>query len=241
MKPFVLVVFFFVLLFLFAKFGPGIPFSVVNTNKTDFFSVSADGKVTAVPDIAEVNLGFTTTSPTVSAAQNQANQTINNVSGAVKKLGINEKDIRTTNYNLRPDYDYNAKPQRITGYSIDVNLAVKVRDFAKINQVIDAGTANGANTVGNLNFTFDDPEKYKSQARKIAIDNARKKAGDIANTAGINLGKLVNVSENYADYPRPLMALDKASGIGGGGAAPTQIEPGSSEVSVTVTLSYETR
>jgi uncharacterized protein len=243
-KNFALIFFFFILLFSFAKFGPGIPLSVnqTTTTKPEPFMVSAEGKATGVPDVAEISLGFTTTSPAVATAQNQANQTINGITAAVKKLGIADADIRTTNYNLRPDYDYQAKPQRITGYSIDVNIQVKVRDFAKINQVIDAGTANNANQVGNLNFTFADAEKYQAQARRVAIDNAKKKAADIAAASGLSLGKLINVSENSANFPRPMLALDKTSSAGlGGGIAPTQIEPGSSEITVSVTLSYETR
>lgn len=231
-------------LFVYGKFGPGLPLSVssITTAQPTPFTVSADGKVTAKPDVAEVNLGFTTTGANVSQVQSQANQTINNISAAVKKLGIGENDIKTTNYNLRPDYDYNSKPQRITGYTIDVNIDVKVRDFAKINQVIDAGTTNGANIVGNLQFTIDDIEKYKSQARKIAIDNARKKASEIAGESGITLGRLINVAEENTNYPRPFL-MDSKAGIGGGAApsVPTQVEPGSSEISVTVTLSYETR
>ena len=177
------VVVFFVGLFLFAKFGPSLPIYVnqVATSQPAPFAVTAEGKVTAVPDIAEVSLGFTNTNTSVSAVQNEANTIINSVSAAVKRLGINEKDIKTTNYSLYPNYDYRSSVQKITGYSINVNILVKVRDFAKINQVIDVGTANGANQVGGLNFTFDDPEKYQAQARKIAIDNAKKKAVDIAN------------------------------------------------------------
>lgn len=234
---------FFVFLFLFAKFGPAIPFTVsqVTTNKSEPFSVSADGKVFAKPDIAEISLGFTNSASTVSQVQTSANQTVNNISAAVKRLGIADGDIKTTNYNLRPDYDWNAKPQRITGYNIDVNLSVRVRDFAKINQVIDAGTANGANLVGNLNFTFDDVEKFKSQARKLAIDNAKKKASEISGASGISLGRLINVTEGNVYYPQPLMMAKDAVGMAGGGAAPTKVEPGTSEVSVTVTLSYETR
>ncbi len=238
----VLIFSFFVLLFLFAKFGPGIPFSVnqVTTNKTEPFTVSAEGKVTTKPDIALINVGFTANSQTVSDVQNQANQTINKISADLKKLGVGEKDIQTTNYNLQPNYDYRSPVQKISGYVINVNLAVKVRDFNKINSVIDTATADGANQIGNLSFTVEDPEQFQSQARKVAIENAKKKASEIANESGISLGKIINVSEGVSQTPRPLMmTAEKTTGLGGG--TPTQIEAGSSEISVTVTLSYETR
>ncbi|MBI3887781.1 SIMPL domain-containing protein [Candidatus Microgenomates bacterium] len=239
------IVVFFVGLFLFSKFGPSIPFTVsqVSTTNPAPFTVSAEGKVTAVPDVAEINMGFTTTEATVSQAQNQANQIINSVSAAVKKLGIGDKDIKTTNYSLYPTYDYRSTPQKITGYSINVNLTVKVRDFTKINQVIDAGTTNGANQIGGLNFTFDDQDKFKARARKIAIDNAKQKASQIAKDAGIRLGKLVNVQENSDNFIRPTVAMMAKSTNGGlgGGAETTKVEPGSSEITSSVTLSYETR
>jgi uncharacterized protein YggE len=181
-------------------------------------------------------LGFTNTNTSVSAVQNEANTIINSVSAAVKRLGINEKDIKTTNYSLYPNYDYRSSVQKITGYSINVNILVKVRDFSKINQVIDTGTGNGANQVGGLSFTFDDPEKYQTQARKIAIETAKKKASDIANASGIMLGKLINVQEGSGNNyrPAPMMAATEKSDS-------TQIEPGSSEIISSVTLNYEVR
>lgn len=231
---------FFVLLFLFSKFGPGIPFSVsqITTNKTEPFTVSAEGKVVTKPDIATVNVGFTANGATVSEVQNQANLIINKISADLKRAGIGEKDIQTTNYNLRPNYDYHATPQKIIGYIIDIGLNVKVRDFSKINTVIDTATADGANQIGNLNFTVEDSEKFKSEARKIAIDNAKKKASEIANASGITLGKIINVSEGFNQIPRPMMM---AATLATPEKIDTNIEAGSSEISITVTLSYETR
>src|SRR3989344_6860576 len=243
MKETLAVVLFFIGLFSFAKFGAGIPLTIsqVTTNKTDLFTVSAEGKAYAKPDVAQINLGFVANGQSVSQVQSQANTTMNNVVSAVKALGITEKDIQTTNYNLRPDYDWSNNQQRIRGYIADVNVFVKVLDFNKINDVIDVDTTNGANTIGNLNFTVDNPEKYQAQARKEAISKAKLKAEDIARESGINLGRLINVSEGFSSPPTPMYATaDKAYGIGGGGA-PTQVEPGSSEISVSVSLSYETK
>lgn len=221
---------FFVCLFIFVRFGPSLSLSVINSNRTDFFTVSAEGKVTAVPDVAQVTLGFSTSGSNISQIQNEANLVIKNITTSVKNLGVGESDIKTTNYNLRQDYE------KKNNFVIDVNLMIKVKDFAKLNQVIDAGTANGANQIGNLYFTFADEEKYQAQARKIAIDNAQKKAREIAGESGIILGRLINVSENSANYPRPYLAIEKADS-----STPTQIQPGSSEITSSVTLSYETK
>lgn len=237
------VVVFFVLLFVYAKFGPAVPFAVtqVTTTKPEPFSVSASGKVTVVPNIAQVSLGFNVIESSVSQAQDKANKVINNISSAIKKLGVDSKDIQTSNYNLRPEYDNSSKPPKLTGYSVNVSLYVNVRDFNKINQVIDAATENGANQVDSLHFTLDDMEKYRSEARKNAIDNAKKKATEIAQQSGISLGKLINVQEgDQGDYLRT-KSFDMTAVPNAGGSTPTQVEAGSSEVSVSVTLQYETR
>ncbi len=242
LAPLVAITTLFVGLFIFAKFGPGIPISMVTTNKTDFFTVTGEGKATAVPDVAQINLGITVSGQSVAQVQSQANTTINNVGAAIKRLGVGDKDIQTTNYNLRPDYDFRGGSQQIKGYVADINLSVKARQFDKINQIIDAATANGANQVGGLSFTLDDAtrEKVENEARKTAIDNAKKKAAQIAAESGLNLGRIVNVSENAGATPRPIYAMaEKLSGAPA--ADTTQVQPGSSEISVSVVLSYETR
>lgn len=239
----VTIVLFFLGLFLFAKFGPGIPLTVsqITTNKNDLFTVSAEGKATAVPDIAVVSAGFTANGQSVSVVQNQANAVIKKISSDLKTLGVDAKDIQTSNYNIYPNYDYKDGSQKINGYNININMTIKVWDFSKINSVIDTATADGANQIGGLSFTVDNPEKFQAEARKEAIAKAKLKAEDIARESGINLGRIINVSEGYNSAPRPMYAMaDKAVGLGGGGEA-TQVDPGSSEIYVTVTLSYETK
>ncbi len=229
---------FFILLFTFTKlFGP-IPFAVnsVTTTKSTTFDVTGEGKVSATPDIALVTVGIQSTGSTVKAAQDQINSTINKVSEAIKKLGVDPKDIKTTNYNVNPSYDF-TQGQKITGYLANTNLQIKVRVLDKANSVIDTATANGANQIGGINFDIDDKTKLENEARQKAVDSAKKKASDASKIAGFKLGRIINYSENSGGIsPMPLraMSIDKASG-----GTPTEIEPGSNEISVTVTLSYE--
>lgn len=230
---------FFILLFTFTKiFGP-IPFSVnsVTTQKTTTFDVVGEGKVTSSPDVAMVTVGIQANAPTVKQAQDQINSTINKVSDAIKKLGIDSKDIQTTNYNISPDYDYGSGTRKIKGYLTSTNLSIKVRQIEKANSVIDEATANGANQVGGINFDIDDKSKLENEARQKAVDEAKKKAQDAAKIAGFRLGKIVNYSENFGDFLRPIPL--RATGAAEVESIPTQIEPGSTQVSVTVTLSYE--
>lgn len=229
--------------FAYGKFGPGIPVSSVVSQKQDFLTVSGEGKVSVVPDTAIVDLGITSNQPSVESAQNQANTVINQITTKVKELGIDAKDIKTSNYSVFPQYDYreSGSPNRIIGYQINVGLTIRVREIDKVNQVIDQATQAGANTVGGIQLTVDEKREKEllQQAREEAIQEAKEKAESLAKAAGINLGRIVNVVESSADQPLPMMA--KAEGIGMGGGADTQIQPGSTDITSAVTLFYETR
>lgn len=234
---------FLILLALYFRFIGPIPLSLTSTvtTKTDVFTSTGEGKAVATPDIAKVTLGITVNQVKVSTAQEQANKTINKIQEDIKKLGISEKDIKTTRYDLNPNYDWSGGKQRITGYQITVNLEVKVRDFDKINSVIDTATADGANLIGNLEFLLDDPKlkEVQNKAREEAVKEAKEKAQSLAKAAGIKLGKIINVQENVVSpfEPRPV-SLEKTEGAG---ETPTQIVPGEQEIRISVTLTYETR
>jgi len=230
--------------FLFFRFIGPIPLSVNSTTveKAGTFDVEASGKVSTIPDTAEINLGIQVNKPTIQAAQKEANDVINKITQATKKLGIDEKYIKTVNYSLYPNYDYQVN-QKIIGYNANITLQMKVKDFEKINQVIDGATALGANQVGSLNFTIDEDrqEQLKDEARKQAIDKAKKKAQQIAKDGGLRLGKIVNIKENVTSPFQPIpMRANMAVGVGGIEEKQTQIQPGESEITVSVTLSYET-
>lgn len=239
---------FFILLFGFTKiFGP-IPFSVnsVTTQKSTTFDVIGEGKVFVIPDVASVTVGIRSQGSTVKIAQDQINSVINKVSDASKTLGIDKKDIQTTGYSIYPDYDYSGSSQRIKGYTASTSLSVKVRDIDKANSVIDAATNNGANEVSGISFEADDEQssrtpstktKAENEAREKAVEDAKKKAEGAAKIAGFKLGRIINYSENLGGFPKP-MPLAMGAGIKAQGS-PTQVEPGSSEITVTVTLSFE--
>lgn len=231
---------FFILLFTFTKiFGP-IPFSFtsVTTTKSDTFNVSGEGKVNASPDIALVNLGVQATGSTVKAAQDEMNSAINRVSQAIKALGVEKEDIQTTNYNVYPNTDYITGSQRITGYTASTNLSIKVREIDKANAVIDEATKNGANQIGGVSFDIDDKTKLENEAREKAVKDAKSKAEQAAKIAGFKLGRLVNYTEDFGGYPVP-MALRAMGAPEAVSDKATQIEPGSNEIIVNVTLSFE--
>ncbi len=224
--------------------GP-LPISVTQTltQKETTFNTSGDAEITAVPDEAQVRLGIDIKKDTVIGAQDEANQIINDISEAVKKLGIDKEDIQTQNYRVSTEYDYRSPERRITGYRVNTQIVVKITNFEKLNQVIDTATSLGANQVGGISFSLSEEkqDELKKEARKVAIDEAKDSAEELAKLAGIKLGRVVNVTEseggnyNYPIYARAEMALDA-----GGPEEATQIEPGSEIYRHSVTLSYET-
>ena len=200
--------------------------------------MSGEGKVSAAPDIAVVSVGVQAQGATVKIAQDALNKNINAVSAAVKAAGVGAKDIQTSGYNINPMYDYSISSQRITGYQASSNLTIKVRAIEKANAVIDAATQAGANQVGGISFDVDDKTKAQNEARQKAVADAKSKAENAAKIAGFTLGKIINYSEDFGGAVRPIPMMAKADA--GLGASPeTAVEPGSNEITVTVTLSYQ--
>ncbi|MBI2034703.1 MAG: SIMPL domain-containing protein [Candidatus Levybacteria bacterium] len=230
----------FVIFYLFTKFFGPIPFSIssVTTTKTDLFTVEGVGEATGIPDTALLSLGVTKKAATIKDAQNQVNQAANAMIADLKKLGIDEKNIKTTNYSVYPDYDY-TRGQTITGYSVSENLEVKVTPIEKANQAIDIATKDGANMVGGITFILNEDIKksIEQEARKDAVKKAKEKAQNLASAAGIRLGKIVNVQESQG-YQPPI-ALESSMLKDGGTGEPTQLTPGESTIRTSITLSYE--
>lgn len=235
------VLFFFIALFVYTKLAGPIPFSVnsVTTNKTDAFTVSGEGIAVTKPDVAVLSVGVSANGSSVKIVQEQINSNINRVSEVLKKLGISPEDIKTTDYSINPNIDFSGGTQRVTGYSANTNLSIKIREVDKVNVVIDAATGSGANQIGGVSFEVSDKSKAENEAREEAVAEAKKKAEDAAKIAGFKLGKIINYSEDLPldRGPIPLYAQGSSEFQG----KETQVELGSSEIKVTVTLSYEIR
>jgi uncharacterized protein len=230
--------------FLYTKFAGPIPFSVnsVQTTKTSLFSVSGTGKATGIPDTAQISIGVTKTALTVADAQNQTNTAANKIIEDLKKLGIEEKNIKTTDYNVSPNYNYGRGVQNITGYTITQTLGIKISPIDIASKAVDAATSDGANLVNGVTFTFNDKTKkdLENKARTEAVKMAKEKAQSLSATTGIRLGKIVDVQESYGYSPRPMYDM-MAKGAGDSAAsAPTQLQPGENSITTDITLSYET-
>src|SRR3989338_6382465 len=217
------------------------------------FSVSGERKVVAIPDVAKFTFSVITEGGKDIASIQQENAQKNNHSIALlKDNGVEDKDIKTASYSLQPRYQYFScpvgknsitkpcPPPEIVGYSINQTTSVKIRDFEKAGEILSGVVQGGVNSVSELSFTIDDRTEIENQARQEAIANAISKAELIAQAGNFNLGKILSINENSF----PVFNQYKTLGIGGSedfaSSAPV-IEPGSQEVSIGVTISYEIR
>ncbi len=204
-------------------------------------SVSGEGRVFAPPDIAEASFGVQTGRvPTAKVAMEQLRKDMDAIFQAIKVLGILEKDIRTEHFSLNPVYDWTEKGQVFRGFEANQSFRVKVRDLEKVDDVLAAATDAGANQAGNVQFTIDDPEAQRAQAREEAVAEAKKKAELLAANLGKRLGKLKGFSEGSDGWVQPMMMRAEKAGIGGD-VPDLPLPAGEQEVNVQVTLTYELR
>lgn len=237
------VITFFILLFVFSKWGPAINFSTTNQTKGEPFVVTGEGKVYATPNIAKISVGITQSGVLLANVQKDVNTKTQKLTAAIKNLGIEEKDIKTTSYYLYPQYDYTTGSGKITGYEVSTTYQITIRNIDKINDVISTATASGANAEGGITFDLNDETKKEKlqEARVLAVSEAKDKAQGLAKAAGLTLGKIINVSE-YSPAPTRMVALP----VTGGGMqdkvdTTPSIQTGQNEIDITISLSYDVR
>ena len=212
-------------------------------HERDTIVVSGEGKVTSKPDLVSVSLGVSIDANTVSDAQTMNTQKMNAIVAALKAMNIADADIQTSNYNISPRYDYNNGKQTILGYTVSQNVQVKVRKLDQVGDVLAKAGQLGANQVGGVDFTIDDPTSIQAQARQKAIDDAQKKANTLTSQLGLHIVKVVSFSEGSTNPPGPIPYMYAAKAMDSAGMAPTapSIQSGSLDVTSDVSVTYEVR
>jgi len=203
-------------------------------------SVSGHGSVNVVPDTAQVTIGVDVTRPTLEEAQTESTAQANAIIDAIRENGVAAEDVQTSNFSVFVvrNYDETGVPSEITGYQITNQVNVTIRDITTVGDILSAVIGAGANNIWGVTFTVDDPTEAASEARVEAVENARRKAEELAAATGMSLGRVLAISEGTQamPYPMPYGRAD-AQMAGGAGAAP--IEPGTNEVVVDVQVTYE--
>lgn len=214
-------------------------------------AVSGEGKVTARPDIAMINAAVVTQKEFLKEAQVENSNKTNVLVAYLKSVGISDADIKTTGYNIYPQYS-NPQPcfrdicpateqPRIIGYQIRTAYQITIRSLDKSGEVLAGVVGSGANEVSGINFTIDHPTELQADARKKAIDNAKAKAEKLAKDLGRRLGPIVNFSEGASYSPVVYRALEAGGKGGAFDAAPPALPTGENEIAVNVSVSYELR
>ena len=202
--------------------------------------VSATGEATRIPDIAIVSAGVVTRATTAKAALAQNATKMERVRAALKRAGIADRDIQTSNISLNPEYRYvQDQPPRLTGYSASNQVSVRFRDIASTGDILDALVAVGANQINGPSLTIDKPEEALDEARVKALAIGRARAELYARSLGMRVARLLVVSESSSGFPvpppMPVMMEARAQAAD----AATKIDPGEQKVSVTLGMMFE--
>lgn len=199
-------------------------------------SVTGEGQVAAVPDMATLTLGVMVNGDTAKAALDANSAALAAAIKRLKDAGIEDRDIQTSGLSLGPIYDYsssNGSPQAVLGYSASNMVTVRVRALDSVGAVLDAAVTDGANTLNGISFGLADPVPSTDEARKAAVVDARHKAELYAAAAGVKVGKVVSINEN-GGYAPPMMRAEAMAGKSD--AVPVQAGELSIGASVTVTF-----
>jgi len=221
---------------------PSIPLQTQITTSSvsaeNTITVSASGKVTAVPDMAMITFSITTEGKDVKTAQDKNSQDANKVIEKLKELGVEEKSIKTSNYSIYPQYDYDAQAgNRISGYTVDTTLTVsdiKIEDAGNvISQCVDAGI----NSMNNISYFCSSYDEAYNEALKEAVANADTKAQALAEASGKKIVEIKNISEGYQNTS----LQDRSGSVMKNSleaASDAVIMPGESDIEANVTVTY---
>ena len=203
-------------------------------------SVSATGEASRTPDIATLSTGVVTQAADANTAMRDNATQMDRVMAALRAAGIAERDIQTSGINLNPQYRYAENmPPAITGYQASNTVNVKVRELAKLGKVLDTLVAQGANQINGPSFGLDKPEAALDEARLAAVKKAQAQARTYANALGLQVKRIISISEGGASLPRPPMPMMRAMAADAGYAKETAVAPGESAVSVSVEMEFE--
>jgi uncharacterized protein YggE len=203
--------------------------------------VRGQGTVTAKPDVAILGIGASVRRDTATDAFNHAEQLVSALTDALKADGVADKDIQTRQFSLAPEFGRSSddSPPPVVGWRAVHTLTVKLRDFSTIGKTIDdAVTALGGEAlIQGISFSIENTDALASQARQQAIQDAKAKAQELAQAAGVQLGTILAIEETSAPPPTPV--AERAAAPAVTGALPAaQISPGELTITVTVQVTF---
>ena len=201
-------------------------------------NLSASGESKVAPDLATITLGVQTDGATAAGAMGANAVQMNKVIAALKKAGIAERDIQTSNLSVNPQYVYvENNPPKLNGYQANNQVTIQVRDLTKLGQTVDATVNAGATNVGGISFGLQDPLAAENQARLDAVKALQAKADLYARATGYKIVRLVSLGEGGGYTPQPPMPMYAMARMDKAESSP--VSAGELKVRVDVSATYE--
>ena len=221
----------------------------------NIITVSGEGEVFAVPDIAQFSFSVSEDAKTVKEAQDVVTKKINSALEVLRKeYSVEDRDIKTVDYSVYPKYEYSNTPcsqfscppskQTLTGYTVNQTVSIKVRSVSDAGTILGSMGEVGVTNISGINFTIDDEDTLKRDARKLAIADAREKAEALSKDLKVRLVRIVNFSESgnypmyYSKYGVAEMSM---ANDGRGGAIAPELPVGENKIMSNVSITYEIR
>ena len=199
-------------------------------------NVNGNARVTAAPDIAYLTVGVHTEDANAAKAVDDNTQKARQIAEALSGMGVDAKDIQTSGFNIYPQDEFGPNGERTgTRFMVDNSVYITIRDVNQIGALLSAVVEAGANTVYGIQFDIEDKTALITEARKLAVDNAKVQAEELAAAAGVTLGSIQSINY-YTSYPAPV-ADSKFGGAGGG----VPVSAGQIIITADVSISYEIR
>ena len=199
--------------------------------------VIATGEVSRVPDVAIISAGVVSRSASAGGALQDSAAKMQHVIAALKRSGIADRDIQTSNVSLNPEYRYpQDQPPQLAGYTATNTVTVRFHDIGTSGKILDALVAEGANQISGPNLTVDHPETALDEARAKAIAIGRARAELYARSLGMHVVRIVAVNETGGSYPQPPVPVFMEARAN---AAMTKVEPGEQKLQVSVAMTFE--
>ncbi len=205
-------------------------------------TLSGHGETRAAPDMAFVTSGVMSQGATAADALAANTQTMNNLFAALKAAGIAEKDIQTSNFSVQPRYDFGngTTPPKLVGYEVSNAVTVTVRKLADLGPLLDRLVSAGSNQIQGIGFDVSEPDAALDAARQLAAADATRKAKVYAAAMGVDLGKVISISEGGGQQPQPPL-LRAGPMMADAASAPVPVAAGEQSLSVDVTVTWEIR
>ena len=230
------------LILVFTACDVNIASEVLSSSATDrTIHVTGSGSVTGEPDIASLDIGVSVEKESVAEAREEAASAMTALIAALQANNVDEKDVKTENFSIHPQYDYTDDGRVLRGYRVNNTVRAKVRDLTTLSDVIDDAATAGGNSIviNSIQFMIDDTTPLQAQARSLAVKDAEAKAQTLAKASGVRLGEPITITEStYFEGP-PIPFATAEAAFDDAARSSTPIAPGELAVTVNVAVVYE--